>query len=126
MVSTTLTYGIPPPDGVRAKSTTGANPATGQRETNFELQGYQVQVENLRGKEDTASLDSTGFQLYNRPSKLKSFTDEEEIKSFYYKESEELIKELTGASKVVLFDHSELSSAMLFRARLTSYNSPSS
>jgi len=105
-VSTSLTYGIPPPDGVPAKVTTHADPATGQRERNFELKGYQVQVENIRGKEDTVSLDSTGFQFYsNRPSKLKSFTDEEEIKSVYYKESEELIKELTGASKVELFDH---------------------
>ncbi len=112
-VSTTLTYGIPPPDGVRAKSTSNANPATGQRETNFELQGYQVQVENVRGKEDTVSLDSAGFQIYNRPSKLKSFTDEEEVKGVYYKESEELIKELTGASKVVLFDHSEFSGSMV-------------
>jgi hypothetical protein len=83
-----------------------------------------VQIENVRGKEDTVGLDTTGFQFYNRPSKLKSLTNEEEIRSIYYLETENLIKELTGASKVVLFDHSELSQSHLaVSIGLTSRNS---
>ena len=125
-VSATLNYAIPPADGAQAKTTTFANPATGKPDKNFEYKGYQVQIENVRGKEDAVSLDTTGFQFYNRPSKLKSFTNEEEIRSIYYPECENLIKELTGASKVVLFDHSELSQSLLgvsVALRTTSCNS---
>jgi DUF4097 and DUF4098 domain-containing protein YvlB len=123
-VSTTLNYGIPPADGARAKTTQFTNPATGKPDMNFEYKAYQVQIENVRGKEDTVSLDTTGFQFYNRPSKLKSLTNEEEIRSIYYPETENLIKELTGASKVVLFDHSELSQSRLtISIGLTSRNS---
>ena len=35
-------------------------------------------------------------------------TDDAEIEKEYYPESEELIKKVTGASRVVFFDHSEL------------------
>jgi hypothetical protein len=124
-VPTTLNHGIPPADGARAKTTQFANPATGKPDMNFEYKAYQVQIENfVRGKEDTVSLDTTGFQFYNRPSKLKSLTNEEEIRSIYYPEAENLIKELTGASKVVLFDHSELSQSRLaVSIGLTSRNS---
>ena len=123
-VSATLNYAIPPADGVRAKTTQFVNPATGKPEMNFEYKAYQVQIENVRGKEDTVSLDTTGFQFYNRPSKLKSLTNEEEIRSIYYPETENIIKELTGASKVVLFDHSELSqSCLAVSIGLRSHNS---
>ena len=35
------------------------------------------------------------------------FDDEERAKSGYWKESEEVLRGITGARKVVVFDHSE-------------------
>ena len=35
----------------------------------------------------------------------KEFVDEERIKSVYYRECEELLKERTGAKKVFIFEH---------------------
>jgi hypothetical protein len=102
-----LTYFIEPANGVRAFQTINADPKTGQRDMNVSRIQKEVNIENLRGKEDSVSLDTTGFQLYNRPSKHKAFTDDAEIEREYYPESIELIKELTGASRVVLFDHSK-------------------
>ncbi|KAF5342826.1 hypothetical protein D9758_013382 [Tetrapyrgos nigripes] len=67
--------------------------------------GSRPFIENLRGKESSVSLDTAGFQFYNEPAKHKSFKNDEEIKREYYPESIELIKKLTGASRVVLFDH---------------------
>ncbi|KAF8627560.1 hypothetical protein AX15_004366 [Amanita polypyramis BW_CC] len=106
LVTTIINYGVPPKDGSRAFVTVNENPKTGDHDRNWVHHPCELQVENIRGKEDTVSLDTAGFQFYVRPAKYKgAFIDDEEVKKEYYPESEELIKELTGASKVVLFDH---------------------
>jgi hypothetical protein len=85
-------------------------------------------VENVRGSEgeilvshlnhwqstdcvgtDQYTLDSSGFEYHNVPTKLttEEFADDEKIKSVYYEEQSNILKEITGASKVILFDHSE-------------------
>ena len=108
LVTTTINYGVPPADGARAFFTINANASSGERGKNYMHEAHETQVENLRGKEDTVSLDTAGFQFYNIPAKYKGeFLDDKEIKGEYYPESEELLKKLTGASKVVIFDHSE-------------------
>ncbi|KAF8624186.1 hypothetical protein AX15_006004 [Amanita polypyramis BW_CC] len=105
-VTATIRYGVPPTDGTYAFQTINQNPATGKRDTNWTHQLQDVQVENVRGKEDSVGLDTTGFQYVFRPSKYEGeFIDNEEIKREYYPESEALIKELTGASQVLFFDH---------------------
>ena len=107
LVTTTINYGVPPADGARAFRVANANPITGKRERNFMFQAQEVQVENIRGREDTVSFDTAGFQFYSIPTKYKGeFLDDEEIKREYYPESEELLKKLTGASKVDIFNHS--------------------
>ncbi|KAJ6617551.1 hypothetical protein B0H10DRAFT_1948259 [Mycena sp. CBHHK59/15] len=100
-----LAFFVPPEDGSRAYTNINASPATGVRERNFTLDTKEVEIENLRGKEGSATLDTAGFQLFKRPAKHAAFTNSEEIEREYYPESIELIKELTGASRVVLFDH---------------------
>ena len=108
LVTTTVNYSVPPADGARAiQWTVKVDPISGSRQKNYTRQTHEVQVENIRGKEDTVSLDTAGFQFYTSPTKYKGeFLDDEEVKREYYPESEELIKKLTGASKVVIFDHS--------------------
>ena len=108
LVTTTINYSVPPADGARPfQSTVNLDPVTGERERNYAHQAHEMQVENIRGKEDSVSLDTAGFQFYTIPSKYKGeYLDDEEVKREYYPDSEELIKELTGASKVVIFDHS--------------------
>ena len=108
LVTTTINHSIPPADGIRAiQSTVKLDPISGERERNYTRRAREVQVENIRGREGTVGLDTAGFQFYTSPTKYKGeFLDDEEIKREYYPESEELIKKLTGASKVVIFDHS--------------------
>jgi len=65
-----------------------------------------VQIENIQdNNKDDYTLDTSGFQLYRRTAKHTSFVDVEKMKEEYYPESIELIKELTGASRVIIFDH---------------------
>ncbi len=105
-VDTTLRYFTPPADGSKAWSNINVDPTTGERASNWEYRTHAVKVENLRGRTD-ATLDKNGFQFFHHPAKHTSFENDEEIKREYYPESIELLKQLTGASRVVLFDHSE-------------------
>ena len=51
------------------------------------------------------SLDTNGFVLTEHETAVKDFYDPEEVKSVYYPEVERLIKRVTGAERVVVFDH---------------------
>ncbi|KAF9552780.1 hypothetical protein CPC08DRAFT_822679 [Agrocybe pediades] len=86
-------------------SMTYPDPVTGERKTNCERENKQLVVENIRGKEDSVTLDTAGFQFIHAPVTHKTFTNDEEIQREYYPESAELIKKLTGASRVEIFDY---------------------
>ncbi|MCY4443169.1 MAG: CmcJ/NvfI family oxidoreductase, partial [Deltaproteobacteria bacterium] len=46
-----------------------------------------------------------GFVLVRHDTRMKDFYDEEEVRTVYYKETEELVKRTSGAKRVVVFDH---------------------
>jgi hypothetical protein len=100
----TLLYSSLPPDGSKPYASVNVSP-TGERDRNFTDESHTVEIENVRGKEAEYTLDGSGFQFFESPAKHKTFRTDEEVKGEYYPESEELIKRLTGASRVVLFDH---------------------
>ena len=95
------------PVGVDAYQYVNADTKEGER--NFEREEKSVIIENIRKNENSVSLDTAGFQFYRGyPSKHTAFANDEEIRQEYYPESAELIKKVTGASRVEFFDHSEL------------------
>jgi hypothetical protein len=51
------------------------------------------------------SLDEHGFVFVEHRTRVTDFFDPNQLKSVYYPEVERLIRELSGASRVVLFDH---------------------
>ena len=104
-----MTYFTPPTDGSKPYTTINADPITGEWNKNWEKELHDADIENLRGKEDSVSLDTSGFQFYRRAAKHTSFVNDEEIEQEYYPESIELVKKITGASRIVPFDHSAYS-----------------
>ncbi|EGN97118.1 hypothetical protein SERLA73DRAFT_183726 [Serpula lacrymans var. lacrymans S7.3] len=100
-----LIYFVPPPDGSAPFTRINVDPSSGQSPRNWVPETHTVEINNIRGKEHEFTLDKAGYQYYKRFAKHQAFTNDEDIKNEYYPESAELIKELTGASKVVLFDH---------------------
>jgi hypothetical protein len=50
-------------------------------------------------------LEQDGFRFVRHDTKIKDFFDEEEVRRVYYPEMEALIKAESGASRVVVFDH---------------------
>jgi hypothetical protein len=53
----------------------------------------------------TFTLEGNGFILVEHRTAVKDFFNEEELKSVYHAEVERLIKEASGAKRVVVFDH---------------------
>jgi hypothetical protein len=51
------------------------------------------------------SLDASGFMLVEHRSAVRDFFDVDELKRTYYPEVEALVGRLTGARRVVVFDH---------------------
>ena len=108
LIQAELSYAVPPADGSKPYAYAYVtDPETKERKRNFTQKSYQLEIENLRGKEDTVSLDAAGFQFARAEAKHKAFVNNEDIAREYYPECEELIKKVTGASRVLVFDHSE-------------------
>jgi hypothetical protein len=66
---------------------------------------HDVVVTDVSGDEDQYSLDSHGFQYVRHRSDEKYFTDDSKIRDVYYKECEQLLKSVTGARSVHIFNH---------------------
>ncbi len=64
-------------------------------------------VELRNGRRFTAefSLDKQGFVFVEHRTRVGNFFDAGELTSIYYPEVERLIEQLTGAARVVVFDH---------------------
>jgi len=65
----------------------------------------QVMIRNARPLAADFTLDREGFVLVQHDTQVVDFYDEQEIRSVYYSEIDRLVKEQTGAARVVIFDH---------------------
>lgn len=90
-------YAYPPPPGVPQR--------TGVPDPR------RVQISNARQLPEPPTLDRNGFELRAHPSAITEFSSEDEIRAVYYREAEELLRQVTGAEKIVVFDHTLRSSA---------------
>jgi hypothetical protein len=64
-----------------------------------------IEVRNGRLLADQLSLDEQGFVLVEHKTKVADFFDPAQLESVYYPEVEQLIKDKSGAARVVIFDH---------------------
>jgi hypothetical protein len=76
-----------------------------QRRTQGTIEKRAMPVEDGRALAGEISFEKNGFVLVDHPTSVGNFFDPEELKAVYYPEVEALIKEVTGASRVVIFDH---------------------
>ena len=119
-VPTSLHYFSPPPDGSKPYIHINADPSTGERLRNWVVVPHNADIENIRGKEHTVSLDTTGFQFFKGAVPHTTFENDEVIEKEYYPQSVELVKQLTGASRAVVFDHSACSPPFFFSTTVRS------
>lgn len=64
-----------------------------------------VEIADGRPLLDQFGLDISGFTLVEHPVAVRDFFDEAEVKGVYYPEVEALVKKVSGAKRVVVFDH---------------------
>ncbi len=64
-----------------------------------------VAIRNGRPLRKRFSLDRQGFVLAGHETAVADFHDEGELRSLLYPEVEQMVKALSGASRVVIFDH---------------------
>ncbi|KAI1906561.1 hypothetical protein LOZ12_001701 [Ophidiomyces ophidiicola] len=107
-VTTTADFYIPPADGSLAFYYYKETPP-GVPKTNFTWRSHPITVEDIRGREDQFTLDNNAFQAIKNVPLLKtdpSFTDEKNIKEYYYPEVEALIfRHVPGAKRIFIFNH---------------------
>lgn len=65
----------------------------------------EVTIRDGRPLKDTFRLDTHGFVFVDHPTTVTDFTVEAQRKEIYDREIQELIKKHSGASEVVVFDH---------------------
>lgn len=84
-------------------------PPAGTPWTTGELAPTRVTIRDARPLAATGelSLDINGFRLVSHRSGVEpvDFGDESVVRLVYYPEAEALLREVTGAAKVVIFDH---------------------
>ncbi len=66
---------------------------------------HEMAIRNGRPIRDTFKLDTHGFVFADHHTQVKDFTSEDERKRIYDREVAELIKLHSGASEVLVFDH---------------------
>ena len=64
-----------------------------------------MSIRNGRPFAGQLSLDENGFVFIEHQTQVTDFFDPEQVKAVYYPEVERLIRKVSGASRVVLFDH---------------------
>jgi hypothetical protein len=64
-----------------------------------------VAIRNGRLLADQLSLEEQGFVFVEHKTRVADFFDAAQLESVYYPEVEQLIKKTSGASRVVVFDH---------------------
>lgn len=81
------------------------DPKPGIVEQTPQMEPRPARIYNARSKSNSFTIDTAGFQLTPFRSGVVDFQNEEDVRTVYYPETEELVKRLTGASRVLAFDH---------------------
>lgn len=106
-VTAPLSFYKSPEDGAPPHNFVEPLPGVPQR--NWRDDWQEVRIEDLRGQEHKFTLDNNAFDTFqNIKSGLNrsSFDDDQAIKRVYYPEVEELLlKNVQGAQRIFLFDH---------------------
>jgi hypothetical protein len=81
------------------------DPPPGRPQTNMKIARHRVAIHDARPIQARLSLDREGFEVLHRPTAVRNFFDDAEVTRVYYPECERLVKEATGAVRVLAFDY---------------------
>jgi hypothetical protein len=70
----------------------------------FDTERHSVLIQDLRPLAGAVSLDHEGFELRRHETAVRDLYDDAAIENLYYPEIEALLRAVTGASRVIVFD----------------------
>src|SRR5919106_2313408 len=88
--------------GEKPASYGGISSAEADKKRTGKYREYKMPIYDGRAVADQLSLDREGFILVRHETKVKDFYDETEVRSIYYPEIETLVKEASGAKRVLV------------------------
>ncbi|HXX49400.1 MAG TPA: CmcJ/NvfI family oxidoreductase [Myxococcota bacterium] len=105
-VETTLFYLLPSAEKPRSYT---FEPPPGVPRRSGKPDARAVRIADARKLPEPATLDREGFALVPHATAVRDFLDDAELRAVYEREVEALIRSVTGAEKVVVFDHTRRS-----------------
>lgn len=91
--------------GEKPASYGGIRSAEADKKRTGKYQEYKMPIRDGRAVAEKLSLEREGFILVRHETEVKDFYDEIEVRSIYYPEIEQLVKNASGAKRVLVFDH---------------------
>ena len=91
--------------GEKPESYGGVSQSVADEKRKGKYEEHRMKIYNGRAVAQRLSLEREGFILVDHETRMKDFYDEDEVRSVYYKETEELVKKTSGAKRVLVFDH---------------------
>jgi hypothetical protein len=79
---------------------------------------HLVSISDARPIANNLRLDEQGFELHSRPSGFANFYDETAVRERYYPEVQAVMRGITGAAAVIVFDHNVRSAARAARGEV--------
>jgi hypothetical protein len=80
-------------------------PTDGSPRSTIRTEAHRLPIHDIREEDRAFSLDREGFAVVHHQSAVSDFEDEDQVRGVYYAEAERLLKEVTGADRVFIFDH---------------------
>src|SRR6185369_8807164 len=87
--------------GVKPASYGGIDTFEADKKRTGKYQEYKVTIHDGRVIAKELSLDREGFIFVQHNTKMRDFYDETEVRAVYYPEIEQLVKETSGAKRVL-------------------------
>jgi hypothetical protein len=72
---------------------------------NMRHEQHVAKIHDMRPITSHLSLDKQGFALVEQRSQVQDFWNDDEVRAVYYPEAERFIADVTGAGRVLIFDH---------------------
>jgi hypothetical protein len=92
------------PTGERPRTYAFSPPPPGEPATTAANEPHTVRISDARPILSRVSLDAEGFGLVRHHSEARDFYNEQQVKAIYYPEAEQILKDVTGADRVFIFD----------------------
>ena len=120
-VRAALTFAVPQDTKpyFRSSALTGGVP-----EVFFESEEHTVTIRDMRPMADELSLDRQGFVLLHHETAVENLRDDPSVDAAYDREIEALLKETTGAKRVVVFDRTRRSDGASGAANRDGFRGP--